>query len=451
MTILKKLAVVAWLSVLTVPVTHAATPAAAHPVAQATQATQAATIPGGRYGDVQFTKPVGPMRGFIVLFSDKNWTLADSQAADALSKNGAMVVGVDTARYVAKLPKEKEACHNLVGDAEALSHQLEREVQSSRYLAPILMGTGQGGVLAAKILAQAPDNTVAGALALNPDAQLDARFNLCPPDPTITHAKGLPGFFNKTVQPADAPKPDAKSETKPETRPDALLALAAPYLKMPEPPRDEDVSDLPLIELPAAHPTNLLAIVISGDGGWRDLDKTVAESLQKDGVSVIGIDSLRYFWSAKTPGQTSHDLARVIQAYSARWHSEHVALIGYSFGADVLPFAYNRLPDAVRAKVSFVSLMGFSPDADFQIRVTGWLGMPASKNAMKVQPELAKLPPAMVQCIYGAAEEDTLCPALTKTGIEVIKTSGDHHFGGDYGVLARRILTSWQKQIAARI
>ena len=85
---------------------------------------------------------------------------------------------------------------------KSVSHQLEREVQSSRYFAPILMGTGQGGVLATKILAQAPDNTVAGALALNADPQLDARFNLCPPDPTITHAKGLPGFFDKTTQPA---------------------------------------------------------------------------------------------------------------------------------------------------------------------------------------------------------------------------------------------------------
>jgi type IV secretory pathway VirJ component len=419
MTFFSKFAVVSLLSALSVSMAHAG------------------TLPGGRYGDVTFTKPAGPMRGFVVLFSDKNWTPADTQTADALAKNGAMVVGVDTARYAAKLPAEKETCHNLVGDAESVSHQLEREVQSSRYFAPILMGTGQGGVLATKILAQAPDNTVAGALALNPDPQLDARFNLCPPDPTITHAKGLPGFFDKTTQPASG------------SQAEALLALAAPHLKV-EQMRDEDVSDLPLIELPAARPTNLLAIVISGDGGWRDLDKTVAESLQKDGVSVIGIDSLRYFWSAKTPEQTAHDLARVIQAYSARWHSEHVALIGYSFGADVMPFAYNRLPDSVRAKVSFVSLMGFAPDADFQIRVTGWLGMPASKNALKVRPELAKLPPSIVQCIYGAAEEDTLCPALTQTGIEVVKTTGDHHFGGDYNVLARRILTSWQKQIAAR-
>ena len=31
----------------------------------------AATIPGGRYGQVTLTKPVGEMRGFVVLFSEK--------------------------------------------------------------------------------------------------------------------------------------------------------------------------------------------------------------------------------------------------------------------------------------------------------------------------------------------------------------------------------------------
>jgi type IV secretory pathway VirJ component len=399
----------------------------------------AATLPGGLYGDVSFTKPLGPMRGFVVLFSDKGgWSASDDQAAATLAQNGAMVVGVDTARYASRLPAQKESCHNLVGDAEAVSHQLEREVQSDRYFAPILMGHGEGGILAQRILAQAPDNTVAGAVSLDAASALDARFNPCPPDPTITHAKGLPGFFAKGAQKTGTPAGDA------------FVALVAPHLREHAASDDQDVSDLPLIELPAAHPTQLLAIVISGDGGWRDLDKTIAESLQKEGVSVIGIDALRYFWTAKTPEQTSRDLARVIAAYGARWHSQQVALIGYSFGADVMPFAYNRLPDAVRAKVSFVSLMGFAPAADFQIRVTGWLGLPASGQALKVQPELARLPPAIVQCIYGEAEDDTLCPALTHTGIDVVRMSGNHHFGGDYSALAKRILLGWEKQIAAR-
>jgi type IV secretory pathway VirJ component len=139
-----------------------------------------------------------------------------------------------------------------------------------------------------------------------------------------------------------------------------------------------------------------------------------------------------------------------MQTYGARWNAQHVALVGYSFGADVMPFAYNRLPPALREKVSLIALLGFAPDADFQIRVGGWLGMPASDKALKVQPELTRVPPAIVQCFYGENEKDTLCPSLTKTGVEVIRTSGDHHFGGDYNSLEQRILSAFRKQSGVR-
>ncbi|MFM0755746.1 virulence factor family protein [Paraburkholderia strydomiana] len=393
------------------------------------------TIPGGRYGNVTVTQPVGPLRGFVVLYSQASgWSAADQHSAEALAKAGALTVGVDTARYAANLAtdlaQKKETCNQLVGDAEALSHQLERQSQSSHYFAPIVAGTGQGATLAMQVLEQAPSNTIAGAVSVDAEPTLDRRFRPCPPDATIIRDK-FPGFVEK-----------ASTGNADRAR---LVTLIAPHLQTIS-AHDDDVSDLPLIELPAAHPNGLMAIVISGDGGWRDLDKTIAQALQKDGVSVIGWDSLRYFWSEKPPAQTSRDLARVMQTYGARWHAQHVALIGYSFGADVMPFAYNRLPDALRAKVSLISLLGFAPDADFQIRVGGWLGMPASDKALKVRPELTRVPPAIVQCIYGADEEDTLCPALTKTGIEVIRTSGDHHFGGDYNVLERRILAAFRKQ-----
>ncbi|WP_250500647.1 AcvB/VirJ family lysyl-phosphatidylglycerol hydrolase [Caballeronia sp. GAWG1-5s-s] len=403
-------------------------------------AAHANTVSGGRYGQVTVTKPAGAMTGFVVLLSEESgWSESDQQAADALAAKGAMVVGVDTPRYAARLAAEKkETCHNLVGDAENMSHQLERTVETSRYFSPIFAGAGQGATVAEHALGQAPDNTVAGAVSLAPEATLDARFKPCPPDPTIIHMKGLPGFMERAAwQPG---------RNKAET----LVAMTAPHLIKPEAPAANDVSDLPLIELRASQPTDLLAIVISGDGGWRDLDKTMALALQRDGVSVIGIDSLRYFWSEKSPQRTAADIARVVRTYSARWHTSHVALVGYSFGADVMPFAYNRLPDDVRRQVSYISLMGFAPEADFQIRVTGWLGMKASDKALKVKPELAQLPPAMVQCIYGEKEDDTLCPALTKTGIDVVKLPGDHHFGGDYDALARRILAGWRKQIAAK-
>ncbi len=416
------------------------------------------TLAGGRYGDVAVTKPVGEMRGFVVLFSaGAHWASSDQASADALAQRGALVVGVDTTRYAENLAAIKtETCHKLYSDAEAISHQLERQVETSRFYAPIAIGSGTSALLAERILAQAPANTVAGAVSLDPAAQLDERFAPCPADPKLSRGTGLPGFFERGVtraasagvaKPASQPAPRVFAPSLSST--DKLVALTAPHLRVAV-DSEEDVSDLPLIELPAARPTDMLAVVISGDGGWRDLDKTIGEALQKDGVSVIGIDSLRYFWSEKSPAQTSHDLARVLQTYSARWHTRHIALVGYSFGADVMPFAYNRLPDALRERVSYLSLLGFAPDADFQIRVTGWLGMPASDKALPVRPELAKVPPSLVQCVYGADEKDTLCPALVGTGIDVVRTNGNHHFDGDYSALAARIIAGWKKQIAAR-
>jgi type IV secretory pathway VirJ component len=427
----------------------------------ATINTAAATVThvsGGRYGDVALTKPVGSMRGFAVLFSaGEHWTPDDQVRADALARHGAMVVGVDTSRYAAKLADVKtETCHKLYADAEAIGHQLERQQESSQYFAPIAIGTGQGALIAAEMLSQAPANTLAGAVSLDPAAELDARFAPCAADPKLSRGTGLPGFFEQGVTRGSTGAPaTAGASSIPHTfapdvaDADKLVTLAAPHLRVVT-ESEEDISDLPLVELPATQPTDMLAIVISGDGGWRDLDKTIAEALQKQGVAVVGWDSLRYFWSEKPPAATSHDLARVIRTYGARWHAKHIALVGYSFGADVMPFAYNRLPDALRARVSYMSLLGFAPDADFQIRVTGWLGMPASDKALPVQPELAKVPPSIVQCIYGADEKDTLCPTLVNTGIDVVKTNGSHHFDGDYGALAGKIIEGWKKEIAER-
>ncbi|SDC12921.1 virulence factor family protein [Paraburkholderia lycopersici] len=411
-------------------------------------------VPGGRYGDVAVTKPGEAMRGFAVLFSaDKHWSDADQTRADALAQHGALVVGVDTERYAANLAAVKnEACHKLYSDAESLSHQLERQQGSSEYFAPIAVGSGEGALIAQHMLSQAPANTMAGAVSLDPAAKLDARFAPCPADARLSRGNGLPGFFEQgvTTDDAHATRSGAvRGFAANVADADKIVALTSNHLRVVT-ESEEDVSDLPLVELPAEHPTDMLAVVISGDGGWRDLDKTVAEALQKQGVSVVGWDALRYFWGEKTPAQTSHDLARVLKTYGSRWHAQHIALVGYSFGADVMPFAYNRLPDALRAKVSYMSLLGFAPDADFQIRVTGWLGMPASDKALQVRPELEKVPPSIVQCVYGAGEKDTLCPALANTGIDVVKTTGNHHFDGDYNALAAKIIAGWKKEIAAR-
>jgi type IV secretory pathway VirJ component len=401
------------------------------------------------------------MRGLVILFSDRSgWGDAEEQAAGLLARHDMLVVGVDTARYADTLAGITGACHDLVGDAEGISHQIQREQGSNAYFTPIMAGIGQGGLLAEQVLNAAASNTIAGAVSIEPAATGDARFRPCPPDPSILHDLGLPGFWSigatetlpaatqalvVTLQHVGA-EIDMRRFAGGTADAEMLLAMIQPHL-LSRALAEENVADLPLIELPAAQPSSMLAIVISGDGGWRDLDKTIARDLRDRGVSVVGLDSLRYFWSEKSPEQTAHDLTRVIQTYSARWHAGNVALVGYSFGADILPFAFNRLPVAVRGMISQISLLGFASGADFQIRVTGWLGMPPSDAALPAAPEIANVPPRLVQCFYGDDEADSICPTLAKTGVDVIRTQGGHHFGGDYENLAQIILNGWKARM----
>jgi type IV secretory pathway VirJ component len=118
-----------------------------------------------------------------------------------------------------------------------------------------------------------------------------------------------------------------------------------------------------------------------------------------------------------------------------------VGLVGYSFGAG--------LPDDVRAAVVEVSPLGLEPRAPFEIAVSGWLGgVPA--DAPPVLPELARLDLSRVQCFYGEEEELTLCTDPALEGAEIIRTTGGHHFDGDYEALARRILEGAERRAGSR-
>jgi len=208
-----------------------------------------------------------------------------------------------------------------------------------------------------------------------------------------------------------------------------------------------------LVELPAAPGAkplegrgDVVAIFYSGDGGWRDIDKTISQKLCSDGVSVIGWDSLHYFWSRKSPERIADDLSLVIDTYASRWGASKVALIGYSFGAGILPFAYDRLTDEAKQRVIQISLLGFAPTTDFEISIAGWLGEPASKDAAPTIPALASIDPRMIQCFYGEDETDSVCPQLGGNEAEIIRIGSGHHFGGDYDALAQGILVGLRRR-----
>lgn len=197
---------------------------------------------------------------------------------------------------------------------------------------------------------------------------------------------------------------------------------------------------LPVVEHPSAQAADTLTLFYSGDGGWRDLDRASAEHLAAAGYPVVGIDTLRYYWQRKSPERSAADLSRLMQEYREKWHIRRFVLAGYSFGADVLPAIYNRLPASDQQQVDAMLLLAFARSGSFEIAVSGWLGKDGAEAA--TGPELRKVPAAKVYCIYGSEEAaDSGCTEAGAPG-ERLQISGGHHFDGDYAALAQKMLAA---------
>lgn len=410
------------------------------------------TIDGGRLGRVEWLRPTGAPLAVVFLLSDeRGWSPAWQQAALALQGRGAAVVGVDLAAYLTGLRASADGCHYVVSEIEALSKRVQRALGSERYLSPILAGAGQGGTFAYAALAQAPAATLAGAISVDPAPALDTRVPFCPGAPAGPAAGGgfaygpvpaLPGFWR--VESASALAPDLARLAEREAAPGAGDAPARLVALLDRPIRDAGAAAgaplraLPLAVIPAERPGPWMAVIWSGDGGWRDIDKQIGEVLARGGAPVVGVDSLRYFWRPKTPAQVADDLAAIVAHYGDLWGTRRVVLVGYSFGAGILPFAVNRLPPEIRARILQVSLLGLEPRAPFEFHLENWVGG-ETEDAPLVLPELLRVDRRLVQCFYGEEEPDTLCRAPELADAEIIATRGGHHFDGDYRALARRI------------
>ena len=113
-----------------------------------------------------------------------------------------------------------------------------------------------------------------------------------------------------------------------------------------------------VVEVPASHQTSdLMAILYSGDGGWRVTDRGLAQILADHGIPVVGLNTLHYFWSRRTPQQAADDFSRLAEHYLDLWQKKRLIVIGYSFGADVMPFILTRAPESLLTRVELLALL----------------------------------------------------------------------------------------------
>lgn len=408
-------------------------------------------------------RPSGEISGLVVLLSDAaGWSPAEEAASRALAADGALVVGVDLPTYYQALRREKRDCLYLVADVEKLSKEIHRLEDLQTYHPPLLAGLGEGATLALAMTAQSPPATIMETVAIDPGRRVALQTPLCTPAPKTPVPGGIvygltSGALPQPVSIAFSPQAGQEGRDQAAAlkagHPDIVITDAA--ARAADLLTDEVRAaflrnmkttaplELPIVVLDAEPHYDTMAVIYSGDGGWRDIDQKLGLYLQEAGVPVVGVDALRYFWSEKSPEQTAADLSRIMAVHMARWNVRKVVLVGYSFGANVLPATYLRLSQADRDAVTLLSLLALSHAADFEISLTGWVGVPGSAKHGDPVDHLNGIEPVKIQCIEGRDDPENACPALRPRlddGVQIITRQGGHHFDGDYRALSAFIL-----------
>ncbi|WP_082054408.1 AcvB/VirJ family lysyl-phosphatidylglycerol hydrolase [Methyloterricola oryzae] len=409
------------------------------------------------FDDITVEPPSGPSKGVLLVLRAKGELDHTFYEPARLSSLGFTVVWVDlaalgeSAHPVSLQPKV--IADALAKVAQALTAQDTRLAGK----VPILLGAGDAALWVYEVLLASPPAQFHAGISINfcppPDQISDGSipaggtgqgrqtsanwfvFQSHPP----CDAKFAARFIDQTANARHVDVPDDTEALT--TQLQALLNWLDP--KIPDQLLSKaTANDLPLTEMRSDHPVkSRFAVMLSGDGGWAAFDRGVSAELVRRGIDTVGWNSLNYFWKPKSPEQTARDLERVIQRYARDWQKTEVVLIGYSFGADVLPFVVDRLPLAVRARLRLIVLIGLSSNAAFEFHLSEWLGNPVVSDRWLTVPEIGRMTQRdQVICIYGSDETDSACPSAAKLGVTAARLKGDHHFGDNYQTIVDLIM-----------
>jgi type IV secretory pathway VirJ component len=419
--------------------------------------SQKSTVYVENFGEIVIVQPFWGIKAYAVVFSDNKQFPADNLGQRMASLGLASVV-VDTSAFIKAHKAKGNPClteEQVAVAVGTLANNLPISADKPLFIA----GLGVGALMPF-MNAQSKQPSNVKNLSIGFSIELPAELSLCPPwlteqngsNSSLIDSPDVKGHWRSVW----SDRPPGKTgvfikEKIPHAdtniaayglAPDILLLneLASGIgLEAGKPP-------MPIVELPAEKPSSTVTIFYSGDGGWRDLDRSVAEIMLTANYPVLGVDVLRYFWERKTPDEVTADLVATMHYYQSKWGAKSFVLTGFSFGADMLPVIYNKLPEAEKANIDLLVFLALGNHADFEVHVAGWLGQ--TPHEIALAPELLKLPKNKLLCIYGTEEKETTgtaCTSLLNTEARVIELPGGHHFDNDYNKLTQLILDKYRQ------
>ena len=200
-----------------------------------------------------------------------------------------------------------------------------------------------------------------------------------------------------------------------------------------------DISKLPVnIVTATTDSSKPFVLYITGDGGWNKFSKTLSQEFANKGYPVVALNSNKYFWDKKTAQQTATDVAKLLTYYQSLWKKKKVLLVGYSFGADVMPFVYNNLKKELLPEVINLTLLSPSAKTDFEIHLMVMMG--SSGDGESVPAAINKITSKPITFIFGKDEDEFPSKELTIKNYVTVTLTGGHHYDGDEATVVTAIL-----------
>ncbi|TKK69002.1 hypothetical protein FC093_09935 [Ilyomonas limi] len=175
-----------------------------------------------------------------------------------------------------------------------------------------------------------------------------------------------------------------------------------------------------------------LIFYLTGDGGMNNFSRSFVKEWNSKGYPVAALNIKSYLWKGKTPDKAAADITGLLRRYINDWKRQSVVLIGYSLGADILPFVQTRLAADVSNHVSDVVLISPSATTDFKVHLL------YGSDGVNVPAEINKLTkPTLV--LFGNNEKNVPEKSIINKHVAILKVPGDHHYNNEVAMLVQQI------------
>jgi type IV secretory pathway VirJ component len=194
--------------------------------------------------------------------------------------------------------------------------------------------------------------------------------------------------------------------------------------------------NLPVIESRSNGNNSYYVLLLTGNGGWKKLVQSVTSYLNSKDVSVVAVNTQKYLWSEKNPSQIACDIESLIDKYFNKWGQKKVVLMGYSMGAEVLPFAVNCMEEKYFGEINDLILIGPWQKATFEVKLKDYFF--EVNKGLDIYTEILKLKTGKGYIICDD-NEFSICKKNLTGVIDHDFLGGGHHFGHDYTALSELI------------